>query len=357
MKIGILTFHWATNFGAVLQSYALFHYLQKIGHEVIVIDYKPSRYDNSFYRFVRNRKFLYLNRYFFNIKREYELKKFRLKNLKLTQRYYSQDELRKNYPDCDVYISGSDQIFNPSFVRGGDRFPALTYFLDFGESKTKRIGYAVSFGCTKYPLDIAKIVKKPADRFNAISCREKTGIEICADFNKDAILVPDPTLLLEKRDYLDLFKSKKKCTKGNSYYIYSYILHGRENVNLFLKKEASKILMTEFFSRKIYSLEEWMDVINSSKYMVTNSFHGLMMSLIFNVPFVVVLETLENTKMNDRFYTILSKLSMENRIVLESEKTKIIELLKKPIEWEEVNTKLVSFRNIGVDFLNSQILS
>ena len=162
MKIGILTFHWATNYGAILQSYALQTYLIKCGHEVVIIDYKPKKYDLSLYKIFTSRHLLNLRESIKNLEKEKELAKFRSQHLRLTKRYSSLEELKTNPPQCDIYISGSDQVLNPSFTQYGEgrKSPASSYYLDFGDSSVKRIGYAVSFGCTVYP-EKAKQIAQP----------------------------------------------------------------------------------------------------------------------------------------------------------------------------------------------------
>ena len=95
MKIGIITFHWAINYGAVLQCYALQETLKALGHDVFVINYKPKRFDNTFWTFIRYRMFLHPKAYYRDIKKEKKIMLFRNKYLNLTQRYFSTKELQE----------------------------------------------------------------------------------------------------------------------------------------------------------------------------------------------------------------------------------------------------------------------
>ncbi|MBE9469362.1 MAG: polysaccharide pyruvyl transferase family protein [Bacteroidetes bacterium] len=356
-KIGILTFHWATNYGAVLQAYALSNVLLNLGYEVKIINYKPSKFDFSVYKFFRSREFFRLKSFIFQFRKENELGRFRSNNLDLTDRYFSLKQLVENPPEFDFYISGSDQIFNPSFVRAGDKYPAITYFLPFVSSTKKRISYAVSFGCTVYPADLKKVIKMPLSKFDFISCREETGVDICNELGCKANLVPDPTLLLSKNDYIHLLDHTIHSNESREHvpYLYSYILHGRKRINSFLNKKFCDDFKVHFYSSSVLSLEEWISTVYFSKYVVTNSFHGLMLALIFNKPFAVVLEKIENSQMNDRFFTILKKLGLLDRIISEKNITSLKDVIMLPIDWAVVNDKISDYRKEGFNFLTSSL--
>lgn len=120
MKIGILTFHWATNYGAVLQTYALQTFLESKGHEVVIINYKPRNYDNNFWTYIRNRKFLKHSLYKNELKKEAALSEFRRLHLHLTDRITKSANLSAVCKGFDCIISGSDQVLNPSFLLNGE---------------------------------------------------------------------------------------------------------------------------------------------------------------------------------------------------------------------------------------------
>ena len=125
-------------------------------------------------------------------------KKFRRQYLNLSLVYSSFKSLAKNPPQHDIYICGSDQIWNPSFTGFGEGHLTLSYFLNYGASNVKRIAYAVSFGCMEYPEGILKKIIPSLIKFNAISVREYSGRNILQRAGLDNIaLMPDPTLLLK----------------------------------------------------------------------------------------------------------------------------------------------------------------
>ena len=120
MNIGILTFHWATNYGAIMQCYALQSYLTSVGHNVKIINYKPRQYDNSFCNFLRHRKFLNLGEYIDAQKKENALIPFRRNHLNLTDRLYTYSSISEIASQFDLIISGSDQVTNPAFLMFGE---------------------------------------------------------------------------------------------------------------------------------------------------------------------------------------------------------------------------------------------
>ena len=133
MKIGILTFHWATNYGAVLQCFALQEYLRSQGHDVEVINYKPKQYDDNVFTFLRFRKFLNLDEYLRDRKKESALVAFRDSHLHQTKRICKCMDIVEIANSYDIIISGSDQVTNPSFLLSGEGLGIISpaYFLGF----------------------------------------------------------------------------------------------------------------------------------------------------------------------------------------------------------------------------------
>lgn len=343
MKIGILTFHWATNYGAVLQTYALQSVLKSMGHEVEVINYKPKRFDFSW------RKYLlypfsikYLKRDLIQNKKENLLAQFRNRYLNLTKRYFSYKDLDKISSDYDVVISGSDQILNPSFTMYGEGCPTPTYYLSFANARTIRIGYAVSFGCTQYPENAFSSAKQWIKNFDKLGVRENTGKDILASFcyKGDVTVVPDPTILNGKRlfDDIDIVKPIEKD------YLCVYVL--RKNIEIEIN---TNIFYIDDTNHPV-SMEEWLGYIFYSKGLITNSYHGMIMAILFHVPFVVLLERELGVGMNDRFTTLLTRLGLIDRIV--SSEGKINTILSNEINWKNVDYKMAEYKNIGESFLN-----
>ncbi len=342
MKIGILTFHWATNYGAILQSMALQNTLQAMGHDVEIIDYKPLQYEPSLWKFIRYRQFLHLRSYLSNLKKEKQMSAFRHKFLRCTQRYYSISELQKYCIKYDLLISGSDQVMNPYFLQSGEKGGSTAYFLDFGKEETKRITYAVSFGVTKYPEHLISKVSTLIKRFNALSVRETTGKDILSSMGRNnAVLVPDPTLLLKAEDYDRLLG----LTPISSEHVLVYMLHNRLSaIQDKLPQDKIKVITSE-------AIEEWIQAIRSSRYVITNSFHGMVFCILYHVPFTIALKNTKNEGMNDRFFTLLGRLGLKDRIVEETQRV----VLDKIIKWEETEDKIYVIRREGILFLTNSI--
>ena len=352
MKIGILTFHWATNYGAVLQCYALQTYLESLGHKVNVINYKPSFFDESVYKFLRYRKFLHLSSYFKTIKMEKMLVDFRNKYLKQTDRVLTINSIEKIASVFDIIISGSDQVLNPSFLMGGEGAHKITptYFLDF-PFDGKRIGYALSFGCVKYPENALKEARKHIGTFDILSVRESSGIEIVRSMGRDDVaVVPDPTLLMPAEFYHSL---ADECTYTKLSYTYCFFIR-----HITERKRAIKHILKDRPALwnnddRRYSLQEWLSKIKHSEFIITDSFHCMVMCLKLHTPFAVVTELEGNTGMNDRLYTLLGLLDMEYRIVYKGDMSKIIDIVNTYINWDSVDQKLEDFKSIGTKFLKS----
>lgn len=311
-------------------------------HDVEIINYKPRQYDPSVYSFVRYRQFFHLKNYLIGLKKEKAMKSFRDRYLKMSKRYFALDELKNKCSNYDVLISGSDQVMNPSFLKAGERGGSSAYFLDFGGNYVKRLTYAVSFGTTRYPSELLPLAGGLLGKFNAVSVREKTGIDIVKAMGRDdALVVPDPTILLKADDY-DALLGLPEVQKDGTLI---YMLHNRlQYIHERIYDNNKHVIYSE-------TIEEWIKAIKGSNYLFTNSFHGMIVALLYHVPFTIVLETTENVGMNDRFYTVLTAVGLENRIMSESSFRRI----DNPIEWSYVETRLDFLRQIGVEYLNNAL--
>lgn len=354
MKIGILTFHWATNYGAVIQCYALQIYLESLGHHVEVINYKPLRYIDSLYSFFRYRKFLHLREYLNTQKKEKSLESFRDLHLNLTEQIHTCSAVGEVASRYDLIISGSDQVTNPYFLQNGEGLNIVTptYFLGF-PFNGKRIGYALSFGCTVYPSEAKHLAISFLDKFDAISVRERSGIEIAKSMGREDVdVVPDPTLLMSTQFYLSLVEESMKMWSGS--FIYGFFIR---NIN------DRKIVINRIFKDKHivwnnedgdYSMQGWLSKINHSNLVITDSFHCVVMCLKLHKQFIVVTEKEGNVGMNDRLFTLLSPLELEDRIISKSNLEKMSNTDNfKDICWLEVDSKLSEYSQIGKIFLSN----
>ena len=351
MKIGILTFHWATNYGAVLQCYALQTYLEGKGHEVEVIDYKPRQYDDTLWPFIRYRKFLNIKEYQNNKRKEAAIEEFRAQRLKRSKRIYTCTEIGEIAGKYDAIISGSDQVMNPSFLVSGEGKGVVTpsYFLGF-PFNGKRIGYALSFGCVKYPEKAREIASRYIKDFDVITVRESTGVDIVKSMGRDdAVVVPDPTLLMEGEFYRKLAE-EKICRKGD--YVYCFFIRNiaerRESVGRVLDG-ATAVWNNDDGD---FTMDGWLAKIRDAKFVVTDSFHCVVMCLKLHRPFAVVTELAGNVGMNDRLYTLLGRVGLQNRVVEKSKCDTIPELFDKEINWSAVDNEHRSWMEISDKILS-----
>lgn len=235
MKIGIITYWGAqTNYGQVLQCYALQNFLRMKGHDVFVIRYnrekdilptdilkKISKIFNPLFivsYFLRRLEQKKIDKDIYSHNRGFD--DFRKKYIiQSSKEYESFLELRNNPPEADLYITGSDQVWNYWNIPI-KRYKNVVhaFFLDFGGSNIKRISYAASWGITNLPQDYKKEIQPLIKRFDYISVREKSGIALCKQCGREnAEWVCDPTLLLCANEYRNLYKEnnvelpKKYC--------------------------------------------------------------------------------------------------------------------------------------------------
>lgn len=349
MKIGTITFHWATNYGAVLQAFALQMYLEKRGYETEIINYIPINVKSR--QVISNIKSVNIN----EILKEHRINKFRKRYLKLsTNTYFTNKQLSDCCLDYDLYICGSDQVWNEWFLLYSEKAPNLSYYLNFVKDGKHRISYATSFGTEKLTQKVSDLVKPELKKFKNIGLRERTGKDIVEKLGIKGTLVVDPTLLLDSQTYYELIQNIKIKEHFN---FFSYILHENQK----LASRISEYIFENFFDKSIekkfnqqpIGVLEWLYYLNNSRFVLTNSFHGVVFSIIFHRPFIVV--PVEGAKMNDRINTLLSLLNLESRIIAEFNEENIDNLIKEEINWEKVEVKLRQLKRYSEEFIVQSI--
>lgn len=367
MKIGIMTF-WESqdNYGQQLQAFALQTYLKNMGHEVYLIQCKRTPIPQKEKRFFRRIKTA-----LYNLKKrviqQYNKEvgppnrffdEFRKKYIKLGETEYRfLTELKVNPPKADAYICGSDQIWNNSFT-----ISCEPYLLGFGNKETKRIAYAASFGQRELSPPTQELFKKYLGDFDAISVREKSGVNLCTMLGyKRAYWVPDPTLLFNKSQWLSMLNIKKIET-GAGKRLFLYVLGNSElhdknkYFEYFRSETALEIIHTSanndlsgiFFP----SVEQWVFELSTCNYVVTNSFHGTIFSILFEKPFIVLPNTGSASGMNERITSLLGKLNLSEHMLESFEALEVERLLKKEINWSEVNDVLNEWKKDANSFLS-----
>ena len=305
MKICTITCQNADNHGARLQCFALAYWLKKEGNEVEVIDYQPDYMRGPKLWYVpRNIKefvkfFVRIPERLCAVKRHKVFSEFSQKYIPLTKVYNNIDELRNDPPMADMYLAGSDQIWNPTFRNGTD--PA--YYLDFGPKNILRKSFAASFAVSSIE-DVQKRlwIKDNLKRFDKITVREQSALKILKDLGYDGVLQDDPVFLLNREEWnkvLDLEESWKELGIKDEKYvlIYDFFLSNEiKSVALEYKKRNNCKIFSVCHKSLSYADKNFVyatpnDFVNLIKHaccVISNSFHGTCFAMIYNIPYIVV---------------------------------------------------------------------
>lgn len=314
-KIGILTFHGADNLGAVLQTFALQNTIEKnFSDSVKVIDYRCETVEIT--KFVKKPssvkeliKYIPMSIYY-GIKRR-SFNKFRKIHLNLSQRC-DKFNISKITSDYDVFITGSDQIWNPGC--SGDDY---TYFLDFLKYPALSASYAASIGPYKYNSEERNKVASLLENYDYISVREQSGAEQLKEMGiKNVSVNPDPVTLLSPDEWKP-YMSKRLCKQK---YVLVYLILPDVNVTTAAEKYAKehncKIINNkksiEFILKN--SPSDFLSWVYNAECIFTNSFHGTAFSLIFNKPLGADV-TLSDGGINNRVNDFLKCTGAENCII------------------------------------------
>lgn len=364
-KVGVITFHNAHNYGAVLQTYALQEKLKEMGYNTFIINYrnkqitrqyKPIKYSRK--NPIKSIKMLYssFKNYSINKLRYDRFEKFINTKLNLTYSYNNIKNLKKNFPKFDCYITGSDQVWNMQIAGG----LSDAYTLNFGDKKTNRISYAASIGNSNIEEKNKPIYKNKLSKINYISVREEDAKkELEKIVNKKIEVVLDPTLLLNDDEW---DKQLDITNKIREKYILSYVVQENEEhkkiVNYLSKKTGLKVI--HFNKETVYDNElknaytsdpfEFISLIRNAEYIVTTSFHATAFSIIYNKKFFVV----PHFRTSSRIINLLSKLEIKKRIYSSLEEFKNIDCSFET-NFEKVEEKLKIEKEKSINFLKEAI--
>lgn len=379
MKIAILTFPLRENYGGVLQCYALQTVLQEMGHEVEVVKWSASfvfsfrdvlngMYKKLFNKLLGKNEFVRvrLEAYI----RHRKIIRFIKEKIRFTNKeyHYRTDLNRLADSDFDVFIVGSDQVWRRLFM--ADSWIDL-YYLSFLKGKNKkRIAYSASFGVDlkEYTTELVVGCGDLFSLFDAVSVREDSGLELIKEYHwrckKDCMQTLDPAMLLNKDDYTHLFHLDKEQYATN---LFAYLLDIQDEANYILERLALeknlKIVKVQSIEKSLgcgsllaspsLSPVQWVEHIASSHYIVTDSFHGCVYSILFHKPFIVVGNTVRG---NARISSLLRLVQLEDRFVSSIEDFKQRkDILLEPVDYKDVELILNEKRALSLDFLNTAI--
>jgi len=359
-KISVITLHHVTNYGSLLQTFALQEHLTSLGYDVEYIDFIPYGLRLKAALFPKNDKRSFLKKIvrFFpclvcNLIEMNDMNRFLNRYINLTaEKYYAYSDLKKNVPVADVYVNGSDQVWN--IQNDNEKDDLKAYLLCFVPDAARKISYAGSFGREGISEAEKKLFAKAFSRYNLISVREDSAKEIINELGFDSVEhVIDPTLLLSDVEWSIL--AKTRIIKED------YILVYNLNRNIQIKENA--IALSQKTGLRIVNFADTFDFINGAKnrlhnkpedflslfkyasYILTDSFHGTAFSINFNRTFMVY----PAPKYNGRIASIIRMFGLEDRF---TQNTVVpLDVILKPINWEAVNTKLDAERVKADNFL------
>lgn len=278
-----------------------------------------------------------------------------------TPRLYSDSQVQAAFSSnqFDAVVVGSDQCWRPIYSPN-----IYSYFLDFlqQEKRIKKIAYAASFGTDKweYSPEQTERCRHLIQQFDLVTVREKTVVDLVKEkLDKDAHFVLVPTLLLTSDDYEELFKAHNlPHNKG----VYTYILDQADWKNEVVKTVTSKLGLEHYSSQhdeknpkhKIPSIESWIKGFADADFVITDSFHGTVFSIIFNKPFISLVNVNRGAS---RFESILGELGLSERLISGFDKKKVVTLSQKAIDYHDVNQMLIALRNMSKDLLNKYLRS
>lgn len=345
MRIGILTLPQTPNYGWVLQAFALSKVLSKMGHEPYFINRRWNGSPTSFFKSFQ--RFVYYN-FFMG-----PFYKFRKKFIPSTRPCVSDEELIEVVNDYsfDAIVVGSDQVWRLSLSLG----LKYNFFLDFlSGNDIKRISYAPSFGTDIWEgnKEETEKIKRLLKKFNAISVREASGVDVVRNiFDLHAEHVLDPTLLLSKEDYNQLLSQKKIFNKPT---LATYILDKSPEIKDKISKfaEYRNLEIEELipksgkYRRYTISVQRWLSSIRDSEFVIIDSFHGMVFSLIFQKQFIVISNKQRGLT---RFLSIAQMIGVDNNIVYNISD---VDFEKIPvIDYSKVNEKFSVWKEKSLRYL------
>ena len=345
MKVGIVTLPLHTNYGGILQAWALQTVIERMGHE-----------SSHVFRHLLGPLVLYKDM------TDAEIAAFQRHTSRFIDRYIRCDEtpLGEIAPDrYDVLVVGSDQIWRERYT---DFFHIGldNAFLRFAEGwNVRRIAYAPSFGIDAWEAEESQIpaCSELLGKFDAVSCRETSGVAICRDvLGVNAVLMPDPTLLPDRADYLALVAAVE--TEPPPGDLMAYVLDRDDAKDRLLRAVAGRFGLTPFHMndrpggkgpRVQPAVEQWLRNIHDARMVVTDSFHATVFSILFGKPFVV---TGNPTRGLSRIESLLRTLGLEDHLAMTAEDFDPERDYGVPAAAHE---RLARLRQTGSDFLKEAL--
>lgn len=359
MRIGIVTFHRASNYGAVLQAYALQTVLQKLGHEPFFLE-TGFRRKTGLRAYIGKTPPRTLNKLLAR-RKQMAFDAFTQHHLSLRMCDESNDIL-VSHAECDALICGSDQIWNPHYLKS--LRDERVFFLDFGRPSIRRIAYAVSLGVNEMDPIYKNRMIDYINRMDYISVRECFSVDLVSQLtSKPVEWVPDPTLLLKRDDYERAFLATNNHDEEVFQFMIGQSLNRSEMrfANSIVAQKLNNTIQcidnnhVRLVFNGAYTPIEWLQMLSNSAFVLTDSFHATVFAILFHRPFVVFPIEGRMAGMNTRITSLLSLIGLESKFVRHITRSNIEQAIDEPIYWNSVDDKLTAFAAKGISFLNAAL--
>jgi hypothetical protein len=362
-KLGLLTLPLVENYGGIIQCACLASFLREEGHEVVLLRRAPDRSLPMRLAVQVLEKLPGQN-----------IRGFRQRAHELAQNQafidafvgpaspllYSSDDMARYARKAQIagVVVGSDQVWRMQYVpKGGEG----DYFLAFADDSMKRVAYAASFGhdTWNYP-ELTAQASALLQKFDHAAVREKSGAAICRDvFGRDsAVHVLDPTMLVDPAIY-DRMSPPAPVAGDQAPYLYRYILDDTAEISTITKlikaalpaqTQTRSTILTD--SSEKPTIEQWIANLRSADFVITDSFHGTVFAIIFRKNFVTLVN---NNRGAGRFYSLLTELSLADRILATAEQDRAATLVASPIDFDAVHDRIDRWREISRQFLQQAL--
>lgn len=360
-KIGILTYHRVYNFGSLLQTYALQEYLKKKECEVEVIDYYPKRlrmrntlfHVNPSWSQPITKRIVHLVPAVVARALGYlMMNTFLHKYVNLSKRsYLDEEELKKDLPEENVYLNGSDQVWN---LDTADGVIDKVFFMEFIPESKNKAAYAGSFGKDCFSEDQLKEIGYFLKQYKIVSVRERTGLDILQKAGiEGGKWVLDPSFLLNKSEWMQIAKK----VQIPEHYLLVYNLNRNPRINnLAVKIAKEKKLQIVNFAHSFCFIpgaknvlyptpNSFLYLFANADYVVTDSFHGTAFSINFNRQFICV----PAPRFNSRLRSVLGLVGLEDRLLNDEDD---FEIINRMIDYTKINYIIEKERNMSDEIIN-----
>lgn len=358
-RVGIVSLYYRNvNYGGLLQSYALQQVIESLGYDAKQISYDLSSGNHPSREVINELRRIYhkVRRWkweFGYFKQSLKIRKFE-RMIPHTKRITRATIYRVN-DLFDLFVCGSDQIWNPVGWQP-------TFFLDFVQDRKRKIAYAASIARDSLSTNELKYIKSQIEDFSAVSVREEISVSYLKDYCPNVERMPDPTLLLTQKEW-DLITAERSIDEP---YVFAYFLGDNpdnlEKAKRFAKDRGLKIVFIPYLNvanrfweaqnkeclRECVGVNDFLSLIKNSEFVLTDSYHGAVFSIVFEKPFFVLMRfgKKDAFSMNSRIDTLLSDFSLSNRVVNE-----LVDMYMGEIDWAQVQRKKEILEEKGKSFL------